>query len=232
MADDGSGYRSFISINKNGTFFSNPMLEPALHGYGNYKEQSKKTGHTGALLEDILLERVAPDQFGHYLNRHDIVKMPGHSVRNVAEGKNKFVYSVEPDRGYLDSNRSSGGFSVMTDFSAADYLSFPFGEGRDADEHYKTTCQMLAVRTEVDADDAFYVLKKTSRDSGAFPTILSLVFLPEKGVIYFSLYADFDKRYRFSFTDNMVRAFSGFSQEHELPLTRAGVHPNTLHKWI
>lgn len=211
-----------FGLNSKGTFMN--LLEVDPIEAGRYR-RGKNCVHIMRLFEGVLEEQLDLADLKEYMNHNSIVNVPNYSVHSLIAGADQQAFIVEPGRGNIEISSLDREFMVLTNFSVLDH------KGRnDADvqglgsERYKKAYEIIAKnREEFDSELGLLVLKETAQREGDYPTQLSLLFVPEEKKVLFTLNADFDRVFEFSFLDGHIRGKTGFTNAQNLELTKRGL---------
>lgn len=223
-------YRRALGINQDGTFMNIQII-----GGGDKARSGRKSNTTTpvpSLLSDVLTGAIPPDKLDDYFATHTIVNRPNGSVQDVIlTGEGNF-YIIEPGRTIHNRDSLGGDFVLLTNFPLSQYMPITEENYKTVPcWRYQTAYPMLKEDVPMDVDRAFEILEAVHQKSGKYPTLFSLVWLPEEKVVYFSMSSQFNKRFKFSFADNIVRTDKGFDHYREAVLTRLGLLPARLEQW-
>lgn len=219
---DGSRFYPSFGINRSGTFTNMLMVDPIEAGV--YR-RGKNCIHINRVFDDILAGDVAPDALSDFLRDKAVVNVPGFSVHSMVAARNRCAYVIEPGRGTLPFDSGRSDFLALSNFPLSDFADQDYrvvtGPGAD---RYRTCCAMLSERGHpFSVDQGFKVLAATSQADGHFPTQLSMLAIPEAGIVYFALARDYSRRYAFSFEDTTIRIDAGFHDKNVRRLDGRGI---------
>jgi hypothetical protein len=229
QSDNGQFYPAF-GMNRSGTFMNLLMVDP--NEEGMYR-RGKNCVHIMRLFEDILSEKIGLSALGAFLDNKAIVNVPSHSVHSMIAGKNRRTVVVEPGRGGIDMNEIDPDFMVLTNFSLSENRDRDYKNvtGPGSDRYQRAYETLTAHKESFTRRKGFDLLKETVQHSGDFPTRVSLIFIPEEGRVYFTLHGDFTKIFKFSFATNQIETEKGFTNPHNVALTKKGVLLSELQSW-
>lgn len=220
-----------LGINSVGTFMNTQLVNTAKEA--EYRPHSATSTTVPALLENILWGRVAPNDIGAYLKQHQVLYRRGSGgVHNMITTAGRDVFVVDPGRGVLHNEDFLDGFAVQTNFALTKHLPISKDNRENIRcQRYQTVYDMLLEEQKVDVDRAFAILEAAKQTEGRLPTIFSMVALPQSGTVYVSVLRDFSKRFRFTFSDGMLRADKGLRQARSHDLTKSRISPHELLTW-
>lgn len=226
LQEEEGSFLPALGINQNGTFMNLHMVEA--NEAGMYR-RGKNCVHIMRLFADVLGGKLAPADVPAFVEKHTIVNVPQHSVHSLIASSDGQACVVEPGEKVIELSPEERDFLVLTNFS----LSASPGEGcSPGADRYQTACERLAaVRDSFELENGFSILKDTAQQDGSFPTQLSLLAVPEEGIVYFTLHANFEKIYCFTFEDQQIRTKSGFQKPAHEVLTRKGILLSELASW-
>lgn len=230
MQQEKDAFFPALGINKSGTFMNLHMVEE--NAAGAYR-RGKNCVHIMKLFDDVLSEKLALEDVPAFASDHAIVNVPGYSVHSLIANGERRACLVEPGRKPLQLDSEDVKFVVQTNFSLMDAKdSKGAADGSYGVERFHLANERLAsVQGRVGVEDGFSVLQETAQLRGDFPTQLSLISVPEEGVVYFALQADFERIFSFSFHDQQIRTKQGFQTSRNSPVTRKGVLLSELSGW-
>jgi hypothetical protein len=190
-----------FGVNANGTFMNLLMVDECEEG--KYR-RGKNCVHIMRLFDDVLTERIELSDLPSFLAEKTIVNVPHYSVHSMIAGKN-VSYIVEPGRANINMSSQDQRFKVLTNFPLSDYAheTYDCVQGCGS-ERYQTAYAILEKEHTFDVDRAFSILQKTAQTDGEFPTQLSLVVIPEQGIISFTIGQHFHTRFQFSFATQQI----------------------------
>ncbi|MDF2679459.1 MAG: hypothetical protein K0R47_649 [Brevibacillus sp.] len=219
-----------FGINKSGTFMNLHMVEA--NEAGKYR-RGKNCVHIMKLFEDILGEKLALREVPAFVDDHAIVNVPGHSVQSLIAGKDLQACVVEPGKRAINVATVNQNFLVMTNFSLSERNEDECmaGEVPGADRYQAVSERLASLQEEMELTTGFSVLQDALQHGGDFPTQLSLIVIPDEGLVYFALHGNFKKIYSFAFHDQQIRTEKGFLGPRETSLTKKGVKISELALW-
>ncbi|MBB6672801.1 hypothetical protein [Cohnella nanjingensis] len=212
--ENGSYYPAF-GLNRAGTFMNLQTVEP--NEAGRYR-RTKDAVHTMRLFEDVLGEKIRLSSLGDYLRMKAVVNVPNYSVHCLIAGMERQGYIVEPGRGNLALDEAEDpDVMVLTNCALTDGSA-------PVDERYETANRAIRLRKAAfDPAAGLAVLAETAQQEGDYPTQLSLVSVPEEGLMYFALRRRFDRIFVFRFDDDTIRTHAGFERACSWPVTKQGI---------
>lgn len=227
--EDGQFLPAF-GVNRNGTFVNLLMVQP--NEEGKYR-RGKNCVHIMRLFEEVLAEKTDVSQLKDYLNEKTIVNVPNYSVHSLIAGKNQNSYIVEPGRENLDIDSVKENFMVLTNFPLSENKSKNYEEveGFGSDRYKKAYNLLLKNKDHFSDTIGFSILKETIQQDGDYPTQFSMISVPEESAVYFTLNGEFQKIFKFSFMDKVIRTNKGFHHNNEMPLSTKGVLLSELESW-
>ncbi|MED4753070.1 hypothetical protein [Brevibacillus choshinensis] len=219
-----------FGINKSGTFMNLHMVEE--NEAGKYR-RGKNCVHIMKLFEDVLGEKLALADVSAFVSDHFLVNVPGHSVQSLIAGRNQQAWVVEPGKGALDVANVDPNFLVMTNFSLFERNENECitGEVAGADRYQAVSKRLTSFQEQLELETCFSILQDAVQKDGDFPTQLSLIVVPDEGLVYFALHANFEKIYCFSFHNQHIRTEKGFQSPLQSTLTKKGVAISELASW-
>jgi hypothetical protein len=227
---DGPSFFPAFGINSSGTFVNLLMADP--NEAGKYR-RGKNCVHIMRVFDDVLGGQASPVDLSAYLRDKTVVNVPNISVHSMVAGSDRCAYVIEPGRTNISFDSTSSDFLVLTNFPLSDFVGRDYRDvtGSGADR-YKTCYRMLSESKHAfDVDQGFAILEETSQSGGDYPTQLSMLAIPEDGIVHFAIENKFSKRYTFSFTDNTVRTGEGFERQNHRGLDKKGVLLSELGDW-
>lgn len=223
-------YLPALGVNKNGTLMNLHIVEA--NEAGMYR-RGKNCVHIMKLFEDIMGEKLALADVPAFVEDHAIVNVPGHSVQSLIAGKDQQAYVVEPGKRAIDVATMNQHFFVLTNFSLSErHEKEDMTRQLHGADRYQTVSERLtSLQEQLEPDRCFSILQAAVQQGGDFPTQLSLLVVPDEGLVYFALHANFEKIYRFSFHDQHIRTEKGFQNPMQCTLTKKGVTISELAAW-
>ena len=195
-----------------------------------YRRNVENPTNIRTMIDMVLTGALKVQQIEPYLSQHTLINRRNNSVQSMVADKDGGCYILCPGKGELKRQDFLDNFAVLTNFSP--WEKRPLGRSGQviSCERYRTAYHMLQ-EAPVDISRAFAILEAVKRTKGKLRTIFSLVARLDTDEVYFCLYGDFKRRYRFSFVDNMVRTERGFLRSQEKKLTARGVRDSVLMQW-
>lgn len=230
MVDVNGTYFPSFGVNRAGTFMNTLMVDECEEG--KYR-RGKNVYHSTKFLECVLSEQIKFSDLKSFLQQNKIVSVPNFCVHSMIVGSDGTTHVVEPGRRNFDNTYFSQGFAVMTNFPLSENVDVNCNEvtGSGADRYKIAHRVILERRKSFDINDGFDVLKQTMQVGEEFPTVLSMLSMPEENSIYFSINRAFNKRYKFSFENNEIRTDIGFAKDNKCILTKKGMSLSELGSW-
>jgi len=216
-------YFPSFGITRDGTFINDLMVEGT--EAGRYKRASQNRWTMTTLVENVLTGRAAFDDLPTILSEKTIVDNPALSTHAMIASPGGDVRVVEPGRGNLYSPRSDGSHFVMSNFPLC-AAGGPDAAGPGADRYAVASRALADAGPDFGVEDAFAVLEQVAQRGGEYPTRFSMVAVPAGQVVYFSVFGNFSRRFRFSFTDGCVTAARGVDANFCLHLSAGGTLGN------
>ncbi len=185
------------------------------------------------LVKGVLRGSLRVSEVPEFLENHKMMYAPDNTgIHCLCTDKSGEMYLVTPGGegpGYLTREEFPDGFALFTNFHL--YRRLPVNREMKwiTCERYRTAYEML-LEDRDGTDRLFEILEATKIADGKLPTVLSLVARLDTGEIDFTLGGNFEKRYRFSFKDEMVRPGLGCSFEPQR-LTHKGIELEALRRW-
>ncbi|MGD6963584.1 hypothetical protein ACQCVB_15335 [Fictibacillus phosphorivorans] len=186
------------------------------------------------LFDEVLSEKVKTSVLPTCLQEKEIVNVPDYSVQSLIVGPNKKSFLVEPGRKYIDTDQLEDNFMVITNFSVRDAMEQEDMtlQGPGSDRYQLAYGGLVNRRGDFSVEQGLSILKQTAQREGDFPTQLSMLFSPEEENIYFSLKRDFNRIYRFSFSDLLITTERGFERDLGFLVKKKGVLLSELEGWV
>jgi hypothetical protein len=226
---DGPSFYQSFGINKSGAFINMLMVDPTEAGM--YR-RGKNCVHVSRLLAEVL-GGLSAEGLETLLREKTIVNPPAISVHSLVTAEDHTAWVVEPGRKNLRYQPPAQNFAALTNFPLSGCVGLEYSqvEGGGADR-YKT-CYRLLLENQAafSLERGFDILKATRQDGGDWPTQFSMLAVPEDGCIYFSVRRDYDRRFKFSFADQTIRAERGFARAQEQALNAKGISLDELARW-
>jgi hypothetical protein len=121
-----------------------------------------------------------------------------------------------------------GDFIVMANFPNCDYVGRPAGdiEGVGADRYRAAHAHLTDGLSSLDVDSAFRLLEKASWEW----TRSSMVFDPERTIVYVALERDFDRIRRVSLADGVIETHAGYDEPSRWTLGPRGIATTELQR--
>ncbi len=231
LQKEGGRFLPAIGFNKNGIFMNLHMVNP--NEEGKYK-RNKNSIHMMRFFDEVLSEKVKTSVLPTYLQEKEIVNVPDYSVQSLIVGPNKKSFLVEPGRKYIDTDQLEDNFMVLTNFSVRDAMEQEDMtlQGPGSGRYQLAYGGLVNRRGDFSVEQGLSILKQTAQREGDFPTQLSMLFSPEEENIYFSLKGDFNRLYKFSFSDMMLTTVRGFARDFGLLVKKKGVLLSELEGWV
>ena len=204
---EGGRFLPAFGFTASGTFMNLLMVEA--NEAGRYR-RGKGCVHIIRLFDMVLGGKVGLEELDAYLADKTVVNVPGISVHSLVAGVDRRAMIVEPGRGNVPFGASQD-FFVLTNFPLTDFVDRDVGEVSGAGaERYQTCHQMLTDRQQpFTVEQGQAILAETSQPVGDYPTQLSMLAVPDEGIIHFWARRDFAQCYTFSFADRTVYVGDG-----------------------
>ncbi len=212
-------YFPSFGITLDGTFINDLMVEGT--EAGRYKRASQNRWTMTTLVENVLTGRAAFDDLSTILAQKTIVDNPALSTHAMIANAGGDVRVVEPGRGNLYSPRGDGSHFVMSNFPLCTAAA-PDATSPGADRYDAASQALADAGPDFGVEDAFAVLEQVAQRGGNYPTRFSMVAVPADQVVYFSVFGDFHRRFRFSFADDCVTAARGVDANYCQHLSAGG----------
>ncbi len=226
---DGGKFLPAFGINKNGTFMN--LLMVKANAAGEYR-RGKDCLHIIKLFDNVLGEKISLDELDTVLQEKTIVNVPNISVHSMIAAKNGRAYVIEPGRTNLSFNPSDQNFLALTNFPLTNLGEMADGVTGAGADRYQVCTQLLAEHQgDFDVAHGLSILASTAQAAGDYPTQLSMLAMPEEGIIYFTVKRNYQKRFTFSFADELLRTDEGFAAPRAITLDKRGVLLSALEEW-
>lgn len=214
-----------FGINRAGCFMNLQMVEPDENAV--YR-RAKNSMHIIKLFEHVLANQPDLPALEQILQEKTILNVPGISVQSLITQPDRSVTLLEPARANMRFSKEQKRFVALTNFRLSEFQDRPLSEvsGPGA-ERYKTCCRLLEqYQDQFSLEQGFATLATTAQHEGDFPTQLSMLALPDEGLVYFAVQRDYGRLFVFSFASGLLQTFQGFTspQQHDLnksPITLA-----------
>lgn len=230
LQKEGGRFLPAIGFNNKGIFMNLHMVTP--NEEGKYK-RNKNSVHMMRLFDEVLSDKVKTSVLPTYLQEKEIVNVPDYSVQSLIVGPNKKSFIIQPGRKYIDTDQLEDNFMVLTNFSVRDEMEHEDNtlQGPGSDRYRLAYGELANKRGNFSVEQGLSILKQTIQREGDNPTQLSMIFSPEEESIYFSLKGDFERIYKFSFSDMTITTLRGFEDEFGLLVKKKGILLSELEGW-
>ncbi len=176
-------------------------------------------------------ERVA--QVGQFLETKQVVQSVGTSMHNLVADKVGRAMVVEPGE---NGNRISiigKRYIVMSGFPYYQLQGKSYDEAvGDGADRFKIAHQYIRSNVSgFDIDKGMEVLKLARNKSDNYQTRCSMIFDPQKGEIYISLEANFDRIWKVSLKGQFIETFRGFASSRRQSIPATGLLASELMEW-
>lgn len=222
---EGAWY-STVGMNSDGVFSSVQMLFPEWPAVQAGPDQM----YLWRVSDYALEETSSVSQTMDLLSSRHVVEGETSLHTMIADSQgNAFV--LEPGKENHRITPIQGKFLLMTNFPLADFAGKESSQtqGTGADRYQKAWTHIAETLDRFDAAQAFETLDR-ARSDGDFPTLCSMVFLPNRGEVLIALNRDFGKIWRVALRDGTVSTYQGFAEPVELPITESGILASDLLK--
>jgi hypothetical protein len=224
------GYGDMAGMNMNGMFSASQGLIPA----GKPPAVRKKNQISTWMFHQLVLSRFEKAaQVEQFLQKRQVVQSIGTSMHNLVADEYGQAMVVEPGE---NSNRVS-----KIEKRHIVLSSFPYHQlqGKSNDEaegdgadRFKIAHQYI--RSNIagfDIDKGMEVLKLARNKSDTYQTRCSMVFDPQKGEIFISLEANFDRVWKVSLKDQIIETHIGFESSRRRSIPATGLPASELMDW-
>lgn len=211
-----------FGLNKEGTFMNLQMVEQ--NEEGKYR-RGKNCVHMMRLFDEVLSGKVDASEIAAYLQEKEIVNVPNYSVHSLIAAPNDKSYIIEPGRNFLASEDGKNDFLVLTNFSVIDGLDQDLEtlDGPGSERYKWVYSEIQNSEDDFSVEEGLNILRKIAQTEGDYPTQLSLIYSPEEKTVYFTINRDFNKKFKFSFAQNVIETISGFMEDSNVLVTKKGV---------
>lgn len=171
-----------------------------------------------------LYEAIANSQSAQEIKRIGqklpIIDMPGITLHNLFADKSGEAFVTESGNSNTVFTRIKGDFIVMTNFSnhslAGEQYTAAKGEGAD---RYITACDYLRQHAaDFSIDKGFELLSMCCNKNPQYPTMVSMVFDPQKSEVYIVMERNFLKILKLSIQNGTIEPFKGYEKNNVLSL--------------
>ncbi|MBD7963622.1 hypothetical protein [Fictibacillus norfolkensis] len=230
LQQEGGRFLPAIGFNKKGIFMNLHMVNS--NEEGKYT-RNKNSVHMMRLFDEVLSEKVKTSVLPTYLQEKAIVNVPDYSVQSLIVAPDKKSFIVEPGRKYIGTDQLEDDFMVLTNFSVRDAMEHDDEtlQGPGSDRYLVAYDELQNSRGHFSVEKGLTILKQTVQREGDYPTQLSMIYSPEDESVYFSLNADFNRLYKFSFSDMRITTVSGFERDFGLLVKKKGILLSELEGW-
>lgn len=213
-----------FGINREGCFMNLQMVAPDERAV--YR-RAKNSVHIIKLFDIVLANQVDQSSLAQLLEEKIILNVPNISVQSLITQADRSVRVLEPALANLSFPKEQQPFVALTNFRLSEFQDQPYSATHgDGAERYQTCCSLLEQhQASFSLEQGFAVLAATAQQEGEFPTQLSMLALPEDGLVYFAVGRDYTKLFEFSFATGLLQSFQGFTkhQQHDLSKTAASL---------
>lgn len=182
----GNFYPSF-GVSANGIFVNNLMVDS--NGEAPYKRQNEKRWINSALVEQVMDGDTTLETLRSKIARVEIVNGPFMSTHNMITAGDGATLVVEPGKRTIYSTAGDSGWYVMTNFPLSDYGDLipenPSGSG--ADRYKKAANYLDSLTGPMSVDQGFDLLREVRQHGPEWKTVLSLIFDPSRGEVFYVL---------------------------------------------
>lgn len=230
LQKEGGRFLPALGLNQDGTFMNLQMVDPT--DEGKYR-RGKNCVHIMRLFDDVLSGKIETASLPAYLQEKEIVNVPDYSVHSLITAPDRKSYVVQPGRNLIELDKMKQEFLVLTNFSVSDQLSRKsvIAEGPGSDRYKRAYHEIGNHKNDFSAEKGISILRETAQTEGEYPTQLSMIFIPDDNSVYFTLYGDFNKSFKFSFNDKTIQTIAGFKENHSIVLSKKGILLSDLKVW-
>jgi hypothetical protein len=214
------GWVPAFGVREDGTFINEVRVDPLPEP--EQKHPSDKVWTTRKLVESVLRSE---EKIPELLNRIEVINAPEVSMHNMIVCPSGDVYAVEPGRRIIASPREESPFFLMANFPLSRYkgagtglteikLSQPVNSafaartpaGNTGGERYETVRKLLLELPEdYQVTDVFPALDASLETYSDRRTTLSMLAVPEDGVVYFRVSGQDSRILTYYFADGVVK---------------------------
>ena len=214
------GWVPAFGVREDGTFINEVKVDPLPEP--EQKHPSEKVWTTRRLVEHVLR---GEEKIPELINRIEVINAPETSMHNMVVCPSGDVYVVEPGRRVIKSPRDESPFFLMTNFPISRYkgagtglveikLSQPVNSAfaarsaisNNGGERYEAARQLLLELPEdYQVTDVFPVLDASVETDTDRRTTLSMLAVPEDGVVYFKGIGSDAKILTYYFQDGVIK---------------------------
>ncbi len=241
------GWVPAFGVREDGAFINEVRVDPLPEP--EQKHSSDKIWTTRKLVENVLR---GEENIPELLGRIEVINAPEVSMHNMIVCPSGDVYAVEPGRRVIHSPREESPFFLMTNFPLSRYkgagtgmteikLSQPVNSAFAArtpvsntgGERYETARKLLLeLPEEYRVTDVFPVLDATLETDSDRRTTLSMLAVPEDGVVYFKVSGQDARILTYYFADGVVKNELGMnpSDVRAWHLSSEGMGPKEIYE--
>jgi hypothetical protein len=172
-------------------------------------------------------------QVEQFLQTRQVVQSIGTSMHNLVADRYGQAMVVEPGGNGHRISRIRNRYMVMSSFPYYQLIGKSYDEAEgDGADRFKIAHRYIKSNLEGFAvEKGMEVLKLARNTSGAYQTRCSMVFDPQKGEIYISLEANFDRIWKVDLKSQTIETHRGFSSSRHQSIPATGLLASELMDW-
>jgi hypothetical protein len=221
----GNNFSPTVGMNDKGLFVTTQMQYPQIPGQNSRTKDEIFIPELGDYIQNCknvqeILQAVENKKFVQLrsLTLHNMLAdMEGNAVITEAGDEKNELLPI------------TGNFLVMTNFRNSDYKNKPLNEisGTGSDRYIKAYQYIDENKEGFHLDKALEGLKMTVQN-GSYPTLSSMVFVPEENCVYIALHRDFERLWKIYIQDKTIETFKGFDADMKFYIPDNGIFASDL----
>ena len=172
-------------------------------------------------------------QVEQFLQTRQVVQSIGTSMHNLVADKNGQAVVVEPgDNGHRIS-KIRDRYMILSSFPYFQLTGKSYDEAEgDGADRFKIAHRYIESNIEgFNIEKGMEVLKRARNKSNTYLTRCSMVFDPQKGEIYISLEANFDRIWKVKLKSQTIETHRGFASFRHQSIPATGLLASELMNW-